>query len=136
VYIGKAGSAGGLRERLTQYHFPGTSQLTNRRILQAATDDGTIEVGWIETDLPDDLEARLLFGFRREFGTLPMWNRVMPRRPTAESEDEFGPPDSFIEYMRREVKFVMRETGRQIVRDAKDVLIKVLRGEYGTKPRE
>lgn len=82
VYLGKAGSAGGLRERVIDFARNASGHSGGRSIWQLA-DSGDLLVAWVETpgEDPQDLEDQLLFGFQRDHdGRLPFANVRPPRR--------------------------------------------------------
>ena len=78
LYIGKAETKGGLKQRLQQHMRPGPTQYTNQRIKKLAR-KYEMEVAWHACEKPRNVEHHLLSKYVSKHDELPPLNHARPK---------------------------------------------------------
>lgn len=78
VYFGSTINSDGLRRRIRFYFHPGPSQHTSQRIRKILDQIPTLQIAWIQSEMPKEarsLEKTLLARYFNEHLELPPFNR-------------------------------------------------------------
>lgn len=75
LYIGKSTGQNGMRARINSYFNPGPTQWTNQRIHSFLQREVPMEISFVITENPRQLESQLLQQYVKDHDELPPFNR-------------------------------------------------------------
>jgi hypothetical protein len=93
LYIGSATNSNGIRQRIFQYLKPGPTQTTNQRVNKHLTRT-PMEISWILSNEPGNIEHQLLKRYSNEHNELPPLNHATRRLLKVSLSESVGVTDS------------------------------------------